>query len=91
VGIRSYVRCVLCGHTVQPERLGLDAGGAYDGENAIQHTLQQRVDHIGGRGRLRVEALPLTMPFALGMREALRAALARVEAEIREAGGVLPD
>lgn len=91
MGVFSYIRCVACGHTVKPERIGLGADGAYDGENAFPHTMQQRIDYIGGRRSLRVEHLPLPMPFALGMRDALRAALARVEAEILEAGGELPD
>jgi hypothetical protein len=83
----QYVRCVLCGHTVKPERLGLTETGAYDSAAAPAHTLEVRLDHLGGRAALRVEKLPLPLPFAYGMRDALKAALARVNAEIAEAGG----
>jgi len=91
VAVRTYVHCVLCGYDVKPARLGLREDGVYDATTAPAHVPELRVDHIGGRGKLAVEKLALPMPFALGVREALRAALARVEAEILEAGGELPD
>jgi hypothetical protein len=66
--------------------------GAYDPAEAPQHALGLRLDHYGGRGKLRVDRVPLPMPFAIGMRDALRAALARVEAEIAAAtGGEVPE
>ena len=46
-----------------------------------------RLDHIGGRGRLRVERVPLPLHLARGLRENLRAALARLDAEIEAAEG----
>lgn len=48
--------------------------------------LSLRVDHIGGRGKLRVERLPLPLPFAIGIRDMLRARLAQVEEELAAAG-----
>lgn len=78
---------MLCGHAVKPERIGLVETGAYDHALAPAHILQLRLDHLGGRGMLRVEMVPLPLPFAYGMRDALKAALARVNAEIAEAGG----
>ena len=84
---RQYVHCVGCGYDVKPQRLGLLESGAYDPEMAPAHPLALRLDHFGGRGRLHVEKLPLPLPFAYGMRDALKAALARVNAEIAEAGG----
>lgn len=77
----------MCGYDVKPGRIGLTEGGDYDPEQAPQHELELRVDDIGGRGHLTVEKQALPLPFALGMRDALKAALARVEAEIAEATG----
>ncbi len=84
---RQYVHCTLCGFDVKPQRLGLTEAGVFDNESAPAHGLAMRVDHFGGRGRLRVTKEPLPIPFAYGIRDALKAALARVNAEIAEAGG----
>lgn len=87
MGVHQTIHCVACGWDVRPDRLGLTDTGAYDPAEAPQHALNVRLTHIGGRGRIRVERVPLPMPFAIGMRDALRAALARVEAEIAAATG----
>lgn len=81
------MHCTLCGFDVKPQRLGLTEAGVFDSESAPQHALALRVDDIGGRGHLKVTKEPLPIPFAYGMRDALKAALARVNAEIAEAGG----
>lgn len=92
MGSKTTLHCVACGYDVTPERLGLSATGAYDHAEAPQHTLSVRLDHFRGRGNIKTERAPLPLPFALGMRDALRAALARVEAEIAEAtGGEIPE
>jgi hypothetical protein len=46
-----------------------------------------RVTNIGGRGCITVERGPLPLNLAVGLRTALKAALARVEADIVEATG----
>lgn len=85
---RSRVRCTLCGVTQNPMRLGLDAEtGAFSGE---VHEPGIDVYTFGGRGRIQHQPQPLPMHFALGLRDALRAALERVEEDIVEAGGELP-
>ncbi len=85
---RTRIRCTLCGVTVSPARLGLDAEtGAFSGE---VHEPGSDVYVFGGRGRITHIPQPLPMHFALGLRDALRAALARVEEEIAEAGGEGP-
>jgi hypothetical protein len=75
----------MCGWDRKLGALGLTDDGCFEPVHANELSL--RLDHIGGRGRLRVERLPLPLPFAIGMRDALRAALARVEAEIAAATG----
>jgi hypothetical protein len=77
----------MCGWDQPPQRLGLGSAGAYDPAAAPAHGLSLRRTTIGGRGRCAVERRPLPLPFAYGMRDALKAALARVNAEIAEAGG----
>lgn len=72
----------MCGYDVRLQRLGLTEAGDYDAANAPQHELSVRLDTFGGRNSLTVERQPLPLPYAIGMRDALRAALARVEAEI---------
>lgn len=47
--------------------------------------------HFGGRARIRVEEHSMPLPAAQGLRSALRASLALVEAEILEAGGELEE
>ena len=87
MGVVDSVHCVLCGFDVRPDRLGLSAAGAYDLIEGTPHPLELRRRTYGGRARIPVEKLPLPLPFAYGMRDALKAALARVNAEIAEAGG----
>lgn len=84
---RKTVHCTLCGYDVKLDRIGLTDRGEYDAESAPQHEVNFRVDTFGGPKKLTVTREPLPMPFALGMRAALQAALARVEAEIIEGGG----
>lgn len=79
------IRCPTCGFDNKPHRLGLDSEGDYRPGDAEPHQLSLRVDTIGGRGRLQVERQPLPLRSAYGVRDALRAALERVEAEIAEA------
>lgn len=87
MGVVDSVHCVLCGFDVRPDRLGLSPAGAYDLIEAPNHSLELRRRLYGGRARITVEKLPLPLPFAYGMRDALKAALARVNVEIAEAGG----
>lgn len=84
---RDSVHCALCGFDVKPARLGLAEAGGYDVDAAVPHPLALRRRHYGGRASITVEELALPLPFAYGMRDALKAALARVNAEIAEAGG----
>ena len=62
--------------------------GAYD-PNIAAHDMTLRIDHFLGRGRITVERGPVPMNYAYGLRSALQAALARVEADIVEGGGEL--
>ena len=78
---------MLCGFDVAASRLGLDAEGRYDAENAPQHEMGVRLTTFGGRANISVTREPLPLEFAYGLRRALRAALARVEADIAEVGG----
>lgn len=80
------VRCPSCGWDRPPKALGLAEDGFFEPDARV-HELSLRIDHIGGRGRLRVERAPLPLAFAIGLRDMLRAALAHIEAEIREAEG----
>lgn len=81
------IRCIVCGYDVKPQRLGLTENGAYPSDDAVAHELSVRITTIGGRARCSVERQPLPLPYAIGMRDALRSALGRVEAEIAAAGG----
>jgi hypothetical protein len=87
VATKESLRCAACGYDVRLHRLGLTEEGAYDAACAPQHELSVRIDTFGGRNSLTVERQPLPLPYAIGMRDALRAALARVEAEIAAASG----
>lgn len=82
---------MLCGRDHSPKTFGLTPEGAYDEANAFPNELSLRISHFGGRGKLYVERLPLPLPFALGMRAALRAALDRVDADLAAAGVVFDD
>jgi hypothetical protein len=91
VGVRQTIHCVLCGWDVAPSRLGLGARGEYDTENAPQHEMGVRLTTFGGRANITVRREPLPLEFAYGLRRALKAALARVEADIAEVGGEAED
>ena len=92
MGSKTTIHCVACGYDGRPDRFGLTDTGTYNPTEAPQHELGLRLDQFLGRGRIKVERQPCPMPFALGMRDALRAALARVEAEIAAAtGGEVPE
>ena len=82
----TYVCCPACGRAQKPARLGLNASGAFDERIAAPNELSLRVDHIGGRGMLRVEKLAAPLEIALGLRDMLRTRLGQVEAELRAAG-----
>jgi hypothetical protein len=86
VAVVTYVCCPGCGRGQPPARLGLSTGGRFDPDTAAPNELSLRIDHIGGRGMLRVERQPLPLPFAIGIRDMLRARLERVEAELAAAG-----
>jgi hypothetical protein len=79
------LRCVLCGTDRSRRFFGLTEDGAYEPERL--HEMSLRVTNIGGRGRCTVERGPLPLNLAFGLRAALKAALARVEADIVEATG----
>lgn len=87
MSVRQTIHCVLCGYDVAASRLGLGTGGQYDVENAPQHEMGVRLTTFGGRANIQVTREPLPLEFAYGLRRALRAALARVEADIVEVGG----
>lgn len=79
------LRCPGCGRDCLPSRFRLTDEGAYEGG---VHELSLRVDHIGGRGRLRVDRQPLPLNMARGLRDLLRAALENIDAEIAQAESV---
>lgn len=83
---RVQLRCVLCGTDRSPRYFGLDEEGEYAGA-AAPHEMSLRVNHFGGRARITVDRAPLPLNLAVGLRDALKAALARVEADIVEATG----
>lgn len=87
MGVRQTIRCPLCGWDVAAARFGLTSGGEYDAENAPQHALSVRLTTLAGRANITVTREPLPLEFARGLRRALKAALARVDAEIAEATG----
>lgn len=80
------MRCPACGRDRKPGLFGLTPQGDFDAENAFPNELSRRIDHIGGRGQLRTERVPLDVRFAVGIRNMLKHRLAQVEAELREAG-----
>ena len=88
---RETIGCVLCGWGHSPARFGIDAKtGTYDPESRPPKTVLYR--HVYGPPKgVRVEKDALPMHLAKGLRNALRAALARVEADILEGGGTLDD
>jgi hypothetical protein len=71
--------------------MGLAPNGRFDAAHAQPNEMTVRRDHIGGRGKLRVEFVDMPLPTALGVREMLRYRLAQVENELRAAGVVLDD
>jgi len=84
---RTQFRCMLCGVPRWPSMLRLDADtGAFIGPAHEPHAI---VFTYGGRNSLSTAQHPLPMEFALGIRDALRAALERIEGDIVEAGGEL--
>lgn len=85
------LRCTLCGHDRPQAAFGLDTKGAYDPDSGFDTEMSLRIDTIGGRGRLTVERQPVPLAIAYGILDALKAAVARVEADILEADGELPD
>jgi hypothetical protein len=82
------IRCAVCG--LLPPRLanfGLTQDGAFDPEQAPAHELALVRATFAGRGRLSYERFNLPFAMAVGLRDALKAALARLESEIGEANG----
>jgi len=88
MAICQRVSCVVCGYDVKPARLGLREDGSFDPE-AAPREMNMRIDHIGGRGMLRVERVPLPVHMALGLRAMLQARLDQIDAELAAAGVVL--
>jgi hypothetical protein len=64
----------------------LTPDGSYDAANAHRNEMSLRIDRFGGPQRITVERHPVPLAIAYGLRDALRAALARVEADIAAAG-----
>lgn len=91
MAVRETLRCPGCGRDGRAELLGLTPQGDFDVENAYPNELSRRRDHIGGRGKLRVERIPLDARHALGIRNMLKHRLEQVENELREAGVELPE
>lgn len=84
------VGCPTCGFTHVPRRLGLTATGEYDPE--LRPPLLKAYRYCyGGPKHLTVVHEPLSLPFALGLRDALRTALMQLEQEIVDAGGELTE
>lgn len=75
---------MLCGRDHPAASFRLTPEGQFEGP---VHDLDLVVRHYGGRARIRVENTAVPLHLALGLRQALKAALARVEAEIEEATG----
>ena len=82
----TYVCCPACGRAQKPARFGLNTAGNFDAGLAAPNELSLRIDHIGGRGMLRVERQPAPIPIALGLLEMLRARTSQIEEELRAAG-----
>lgn len=91
MAVHVTLRCTLCGIDRKPSAFGLDDEGAYDPDNAHENEMSLRIDTIGGRGCLTVERQPVPLATAYGILDALKAAVARVEADIVDAGGELPE
>lgn len=87
---QTRVGCPTCGMVHLLKRFGLTADGAYDSE-ARPPLLKAYTYRYGGPKHLSVDHHPLPLPLALGLRDALRTALAQLEHEIVEAGGELPE
>lgn len=75
----------MCAYDVNPSRLGLRDDGSFD-PAAPPRELSLRANHYGGRGKIVCERMPLPVQQAIGLRDALRARLAQVEAELAAAG-----
>ncbi len=80
--------CPLCGRYWDPKNFGLTETGAYD---PAAHTpkFSLQAHQFAGRARITVTEQPVTLEVAQGLRSALRASLAILEAEILDAGGEL--
>ncbi len=84
MAVRETLHCVLCGHDRPLKAFRLTPEGAFEGP---ARELFLRIDTIGGRAKLTVDRVAVPLYFALGMRAALKAALASIEADIEEATG----
>lgn len=91
MGVYERLRCPCCSHDRPAVAFGLTPQGDFDAENAYANELSRRIDHIGGRGRLRVERVPLDARHALGIRNMLKYRLEQVENELREGGVEIPE
>jgi len=85
---RVRLGCPVCGLVRDPQFFGLDETGAYDPAAHTPKFVAKAVQ-FAGRARITVTDLPVTLEFAQGLRSALRASLAVLEAEILDAGGEL--
>lgn len=86
MGVLERACCPTCGYHAKLSRFGLTADGVYNSDIAVSHDMEMRIDHFEGRGRIRVEKRPVTIPIALGLLAALDAARARVRADLQAAG-----
>ncbi len=86
MGVLERVCCPSCGYHAKLSRFGLTPAGVYDSAEAVPHDMTMRIDHFEGRGRIRVEYRPVTVPVALGLLAAIDAARARVVADLQAAG-----
>ncbi len=86
----NRIGCPICAFTHAPRRLGLTDDGSHDPQ--LRPPLFKAYRYrFGGRGNVQVTHADLPLNFALGLRDALRTALAQLEHEIVEAGGELPE
>lgn len=86
---RDSLGCPACGLCRPVKFFSLDEKGTYD-PTARPPKLVLYRHKFSGRARITAEHLDVPMPIAIGLLQNLRAAVARVEADIVAAGGELP-
>jgi hypothetical protein len=86
----TRLRCPACGTPRNPAVFGIDGSDMSFVEDA-GHEAQVSIQTIGGRGRCSWAHFDAPLEVSVALCKSLRAALARLEAEVREAGGRLDD